>query len=1169
MNNVFEFHISKKSRDRYQFGELLLATKGQVVLSDFHTVRRFAGRMNEVRQTGVEPEKTVWAGDLNAMGLIDEILHCVLGLYRKEMNPQAFELALKWLNENLGNDLVERTVLRFLELFPPLEVYLGKQSVTEYLKDKTAGEPNVLVTLEEMVHAHLSNRNPAFSSFAELFDDRKLGTETAYIRIAESLEDFFRTQPFFGPENQSVLQLLKAPVLAAPDSLPGQLRYIQEHWGSLLPGDILMRILLALDLIKEERKLRFVGPGPAMVPHYKSAKDLSEQLERFSRDLDWMPRVVLIAKHVYVWLDQLSGKYGRAIGRLDEIPDEELDILALWGFTGLWLIGLWERSPASQKIKQFTGNPEALASAYAIYDYVIAADLGGEGAFQDLKHRAWERGILLASDMVPNHAGIDSKWVMEHPEWFVQLDYCPFPGYRFTGSSLSWNERVGIYIEDGYWDRTDAAVVFKRVDHATGDVRFVYHGNDGTSMPWNDTAQLNFLKPEVREAVIQTILHVARKFPIIRFDAAMTLAKRHFQRLWFPLPGTGGDIPSRAEHGMSQEEFDRLFPVEFWREVVDRVAEEAPDTLLLAEAFWLMEGYFVRTLGMHRVYNSAFMNMLKMEENAKYRRVMKNTLEFDPEILRRFVNFMNNPDEDTAVAQFGKGDKYIGVALMMVTMPGLPMFGHGQIEGFTEKYGMEYRRSYWNEGADWSLVQRHEAEIFPLIRKRHLFSGVENFTLYDFYEVSGGIDENVFAYSNCSGNERALIIYNNKYQTTRGWVRMSTPKAVKGDVPGAGKLVQKNLAEGLGIVTEDLFFYVFRDQKSGLEYIRKGREFSDRGLYVELGAYQYHLFLDFREIKDTREGHYGQLESLLGGRGVPNMDNALKEMLLSPLHTPFKEIMNPLTLERLVNVRRDGLDAPQSEEAVNLLRASMKKFLEQVKESTGSPGDPSEIVKDMPVRFRAIIQLNCLDTSPEWHGLERAQSALLDFKTVIVTGKSLQSSYWRVSLAWLVVSDLGRIRFDRGYEQQSAAWLDEWLLGKIIFENFLSLGCDATEAQRDTDLVKILVSHRNCFGTGGKREQIRSNLKALFVEQDVRQFLQVNWYEGVSWFNKERFEELMEWLLVVSILNIMARAVSLDRELGEFIIDRYEVMQKVLQGAESSGYRVERTLDTLKALRLQ
>ena len=142
------------------------------------------------------------------------------------------------------------------------------------------------------------------------------------------------------------------------------------------------------------------------------------------------------------------------------------------------------------------------------------------------------------------------------------------------------------------------------------------------------------------------------------------------------------------------------------------MAQEAPDTLLLAEAFWLMEGYFVRTLGMHRVYNSAFMNMLRDEKNAEYRLVIKNTLEFDPRILERYVNFMNNPDERTAVDQFGKEDKYIGICTLMATMPGLPMFGHGQIEGFTEKYGMEYRRAYRDEQPDRYLVQRHERESF-------------------------------------------------------------------------------------------------------------------------------------------------------------------------------------------------------------------------------------------------------------------------------------------------------------------------------------------------------------------------------------------------------------------------------------------------------------------------
>ena len=340
--------------------------------------------------------------------------------------------------------------------------------------------------------------------------------------------------------------------------------------------------------------------------------------------------------------------------------------------------------------------------------------------------------------------------------------------------------RVGIYLEDHYYDQSDAAVVFKRLDHFTGDTKYIYHGNDGTSMPWNDTAQLNYLKEEVREAVIQTILHVARQFPIIRFDAAMTLAKQHIQRLWFPQPGTGGDIPSRAEHGLTKEQFDRLVPREFWLDVVDRVAQEVPDTLLLAEAFWMMEGYFVRTLGMHRVYNSAFMHMLCDEDNAGYRQLIKNTLEFNPQILKRYVNFMNNPDEDTAIAQFGDGDKYFGVCTLMATLPGLPMFGHGQVEGYTEKYGMEYYRAYMDETPNEGLVQRHQHQIFPLLHRRKLFAEVDNFLLYDYYTDSGTVNEDVFAYSNRFEEQRALVIYHNRFGDTRGWIHTSVAALVGG-----------------------------------------------------------------------------------------------------------------------------------------------------------------------------------------------------------------------------------------------------------------------------------------------------------------------------------------------------------------------------------------------------
>ena len=367
-----------------------------------------------------------------------------------------------------------------------------------------------------------------------------------------------------------------------------------------------------------------------------------------------MPTVVMMAKSTYVWLEQLSQKYERHIHRLDQIPEEELALLARRGINALWLIGLWERSVASRTIKRLRGHSDAVASAYSLKDYNVAEDLGGNVGYESLRDRALRYGLRLASDMVPNHMGIDSTWVIEHPEWFVTRDESPFPSYSFNGPDLSADSRVEIKIEDHYFDQTDAAVAFRVKSHRDGSTQYMYHGNDGTTFAWNDTAQLDYSKADVREHVIQTILHVARLFPIIRFDAAMVLAKRHVQRLWFPLPGVGGSIPSRAEDAMTDEQFNEIMPHEFWREVVDRVAVEVPDTLLLAEAFWMLEGYFVRTLGMHRVYNSAFMNMLRDEENAKYRSYLKKTIEFDPDILKRYVNFMStrmNARRSTSLAQ--------------------------------------------------------------------------------------------------------------------------------------------------------------------------------------------------------------------------------------------------------------------------------------------------------------------------------------------------------------------------------------------------------------------------------------------------------------------------------------------------------------------------------------
>lgn len=1159
---TMEFHISRAARDRYEFDGALFTLTGNVVFPNFHASRTFAQRMNDKRDLVSFPEQAVRAGQINAMGLIDEILHYVVNLYREQRNPEVMGAVLAALEEQLGRKEVDAALHRFVDEFPPLTVYRGEVDVDDYLAGETEGVSNRRIALEEMLTLWLANSNPAFASFRELFDDAALEKDTAYLDIIAGLRDFVDTQPPFGPSEQNLIEMLRSPAVEVPHSLSGQLDWIREKWAYLL-GRYLYRLLSSLDLIREEEKMGFIGRGPAQVYDYSA---LVPEPERFSADLEWMPNVVMIAKNTYVWLDQLSKRYQRDIRRLDEVPDAELDRLAAWGFTALWLIGLWERSPASRRVKQMMGNPEAVASAYSLFDYGIASDLGGEGSYEILRDRAWERGIRLASDMVPNHMGIDSRWVMEHPDWFISLDYSPFPSYSFSGPNLSGDDGVGIYLEDHYYDRTDAAVVFKRVDHVSGAEKYVYHGNDGTSMPWNDTAQLNFLIPEVREAVIQTILSVARRFSVIRFDAAMTLAKKHYQRLWFPEPGTGGAIPSRAEHGMSKAQFDERMPAEFWREVVDRVAEEVPDTLLLAEAFWLMEGYFVRTLGMHRVYNSAFMNMLRDEDNGKYRSVMKNTLEFDPRIMKRFVNFMNNPDEETAVAQFGSDDKYFGVCTMMITLPGLPMFGHGQIQGYHEKYGMEYRRAYWDEQPSQYLVERHEREIFPLLRRRYLFAEVKHFLLYDFFAPEGHVNEEVFAYSNRSGEERALVVYHNRYAEARGWVRTSVTYADKAE-GGEGKLVQKSLGEGLGLHNEEDYYTIFRDHMTGLEFIRNNRELWNRGLYIELGAFKYQVFLDFREVQDNEWRQYAQLADYLNGRGVPSIDHALKEVLLQPVHQPFKDLVNADILQRLMNARVEDPEDVGERPAIDLLDEVEQRIvglLQEAAQFVGTGDDAAAIARDVRRKLEASLLLPVLENRLPASDVAKYQTAVEFLQERF---EEDAEAAWGGVFSWTLVHVLGKVVDLEGFEQRSRSWIDEWVLGRIIASALEDLGLNESTAWQVVALVKLATTHQRWFADVSPSAPNRAYqlLQRLLADDEVQRFLQINRYQDVLWFNQQAFDQLQWWLLLVAVVDSIADAERDTAEVVDEIAARYDVIQTLKFAERQSDYQVEKLLTAAMA----
>jgi glycosidase len=1227
---MMEFHIARKARERYEFAETLFSYTGNVVFANMAGAREFAHRMNLVREVEKHPERAVHAGALYAMGLIDEASHVLMARYREDFDPEVMTAALAWFSEQVGADALDRMLLTFVEQFPGSSVMRGLETPQQWLAGSTDGTTHRAAAMEELLLLWTANRNEAFRPFEELFEDKSLAEKTVYAQVTQQLPDYFATRPLIpieGATAVNLLDLLRAPAVSSPGSLSEQLALIRRLWKPLL-GESLDRFLLIAGEILHEEELaiwmQFNPPaaqahaaaqaaaqrrrerGEQQWPSIASHADVPEfgdqahEYEKFSPDTAWMPNTVLIAKSTYVWLAQLSKQYGRRIARLDEIPDEELATLADRGLNSLWLIGVWERSRASKTIKQLCGNSDAVASAYSLFDYKIAEDLGGDAAYINLRDRCYRHGVRLASDMVPNHMGIDSPWVIEHPEWFISRQDSPYPAYSFNGPDLSHDGRAEIKIEDHYFEQSDAAVVFRRVDRATGETRYIYHGNDGTSFPWNDTAQLDYLNPAVREQVIQTILHVARLFPVIRFDAAMTLAKRHFHRLWFPGPGASGAIPSRAEYGMSQAEFDRNMPHEFWREVVDRVAAEVPGTLLLAEAFWLMEGYFVRTLGMHRVYNSAFMVMLRDEDNAKYRSVIKNTLEFDPDIMKRYVNFMSNPDERTAIDQFGKGDKCFGVAALMATLPGLPMFGHGQIEGFTEKYGMEYQRPRYDERPDHWLVERHEREIAPLLKRRSLFAESSNFLLYDFFQANGSVDENIFAYSNRNGGERALVVFNNRYGATHGTIDFSAAYADK----GAGQLRQQRLREGLGLSGDGAAILAFRDSLTGLEYLRRADDLQERGLSLGLHAYQCHVFLDWRELRVTAEQPWDKLCAQLNGRGVANLDDELVNLELRPVHEALRLQLDsavvrifadlaehpriiaggPIAKDKKIELERREFFDMAWRRCENFLREAQKAYVSRAgarKEGVAvlAPTSPALLGPAFRERLRGAMRIPVVE-------------ALFPTPWTVAARRVLPSpspqftatAMWGPVLAWCALELLAESIDAEKPERVALDLFDRLRLREPFAQAFTALGFEGEEGWRVAARIKVVLLSGADVGKeqkpdsveeiegfrGTKAAEVEAETvasaetaderfalsAALWLDPDVRWLTGVHEAGGHSYLVRESYEELLWWLLMPSLLRLANEPV-LDRAAIEAM---GRTVEEALASAEAAGYRIDALL---------
>ncbi|HEY7827094.1 MAG TPA: hypothetical protein VIB99_02605, partial [Candidatus Limnocylindrales bacterium] len=328
-----DFRLARLARERYHLADLTLEP-------DVVTARTIAARLAAGRTAGppaastgaaagttagsASADRPVTPGDLQAAGILVAILGRLIDHYRELAETDPLRAAADELAAEVGPNGLEATVAAFPLEFP------------RSLDEPEPADPDV--ALAQLILLGVLADNPAVAPFGELIDLEPLSQRAAAVgTLQAALETSLDEGPAFPGDARTLMDLLREPARAAPDSLADQLRYIRQAWadrfGPLL-DDLFERLLVALDVLAEEdhaAKLAWRGghpaggqAGPAEVYTFDAEPAETEQ---FSLDTEWMPSLVLVAKSTYVWLDQLSRAYGREIRTLDAVPDEELAVL--------------------------------------------------------------------------------------------------------------------------------------------------------------------------------------------------------------------------------------------------------------------------------------------------------------------------------------------------------------------------------------------------------------------------------------------------------------------------------------------------------------------------------------------------------------------------------------------------------------------------------------------------------------------------------------------------------------------------------------------------------------------------------------------------------------------------------------------------------------------------
>ncbi len=366
----------------------------------------------------------------------------------------------------------------------------------------------------------------------------------------------------------------------------------------------------------------------------------------------------------------------------------------------------------------------------------------------------------------------------------LMLDFVP----NHTALDHPWVEtNPDFYIEGDEQALADAPQNYCRVRTSQG-ARILAHGRDPNFPGWPDTLQLNYANPKLQAAQTAELAMIASQCDGVRCDMAMLLLPQVFRRTWGLEAGP------------------------FWPEATAAVRLAHPGFTFLAEAYWDLE-WELQQQGFDYCYDKRLYDRLRDGDAGAVRVHLGAGLDYQARLAR----FLENHDEPRAATTFS-WPRQQAAAVVAYFVPGLRFFHQGQLEGARARIPVHLRRAPIEPVA--ADIAAFYDELLAVVATADVFrSGNWSLLLPQPAWPDNPTWTDFIAYA-WSSREGGLCVVAVNYSNHQAQCHLPLPFT---DMLGA----RFHLVDVMG-------------QE---EYDRDGNELTAPGLYLDLRAWHYNVFM--------------------------------------------------------------------------------------------------------------------------------------------------------------------------------------------------------------------------------------------------------------------------------------------------------------------------------------